>query len=105
MRHSLGSARVLSSRNYWPHFVVGKPEQLEAVLGPDNTLLEKHLGVCVWSGPAELQPGQAAELEVALPYSPEIYAELIPGATFTIREGGAIVGSGLVLAHAGQVSR
>ncbi len=105
MRSSLGSARALSSRNYWPHFVVGEPDQQAAILGPDNTLVEEHLGVCVWAGPAELQPGQAAELDVALPYSPEIYAKLTPGATFTIREGSKIVGSGRVLAHAGHASR
>ena len=73
-------------------------------MGPDNTLLERYLGVCVWSGPAELHPGEEAELEVALPYPPGTYSELSPGATFTIREGSKIVGSGLVLSHAGHTS-
>ncbi|MFT3664991.1 hypothetical protein [Piscinibacter sp.] len=104
MNYTLNGHRSLKERQYWPHLVVGNPEQREALIGEGNVLLERYLGVCAWSGPDRILPGQQAEVLFALPYgTPEdnLYSELLPGATFTIREGSKIVGSGRVIGPAG----
>ena len=45
-----------------------------------------------------LAPGQEHVLDVDLIYAPDVdYRELVSNATFTIREGGKIVGYGRVL--------
>jgi hypothetical protein len=57
----------------------------------------EYLGVRFVAGP---QPefGVRSEFVVALAYHPRVdYAALAPGATFTVREGPRVVGSGRVL--------
>jgi hypothetical protein len=45
-----------------------------------------------------LAPGDSAKVSMDLMYHPQVdYRELIPGATFTVREGPKIVGHGRVL--------
>jgi len=77
---------------YMPHVVVGDPAQREAkILG--NTITEHYLGVLLADGPDEIPPGGGAEVTLRLMYWPdEIYEQLVPGATFTIREGPKIIG-------------
>ena len=82
---------------YMPHVVVGDPEQREAKIS-GNTITEHYLGVLVADAPDELTPGGSAEITLRLMYWPdERYEQLVPGATFTLREGPKIVGFGRVL--------
>jgi hypothetical protein len=80
-----------------PHVVVGDPGQREARTS-GNTITEHYLGLWVADAPDEIPPGGSAEITLRLMYWPEEkYEELVPGATFTIREGPKIVGFGRVL--------
>ena len=104
MRSTLSGPRSIRERHYWPHLVVGDPAQREALVGEGNVLVERYLGVCAWSGPDQVLPGEQAEVVFALPYGTQednLYAELTPGSTFTIRDGSKIVGSGCVIGPAG----
>ena len=81
-----------------PHVVLGDPNQREARIS-EMTIKEHYLGVLVGDGPDEIPPGGSAEVTLKLMYWPEEeYEHLIPGATFTLREGPKIVGFGRVLA-------
>jgi hypothetical protein len=80
-----------------PHVVAGDPTQREARIS-GNTITECYLGVLVADAPDEIPPGGTAEVTLRLMYRPEEgYEELVPGATFTVREGPKIVGFGQVL--------
>jgi len=82
---------------YMPHIVIGDPSQREA-LKDGNRLTEHYLGVLVTDAPDELCAGQSSEATLVLMYWPaEKYIDVIPGATFTLREGASIVGYGEVL--------
>ena len=81
-----------------PHVVVGDPGQREARTA-GSTITEHYLGVWVVDAPDEIAPGDTAEITLRLMYWPEEnYERLVPGATFTVREGPKIVGFGRVLA-------
>ncbi len=63
-----------------------------------TTVAERYLGVLVADAPDEIAPGGSAEVTLRLMYWPEeSYEDLIPGATFTLREGPKIVGFGKVM--------
>ena len=97
---ALGGPRVLTGRQYRPHIVIGSASQRAAVVSKDNHLAEKYLGVCFWSGAEKIEPGETSTLNLALIYYPgseDFYAEVLPGAAFTVREGGKVVGYGTVL--------
>jgi hypothetical protein len=80
-----------------PHIVVGDPSQREAKMS-GNTITERYLGVLVTDAPDEMVPGSTAELTLSLMYWPdEKYSEVLPGVSFTVREGPKIVGFGKVL--------
>ena len=82
---------------YMPHIVIGDPSQREAKMS-GNTITEQYLGVLVTDAPDEMAPGCTAELTLCLMYWPdEKYSEVLPDATFTVREGPKIVGFGKVL--------
>jgi hypothetical protein len=90
--------RFLSQHVYRPHIVIGPTSQREAHIGPGNRLSEPYLGVQFRSGP-DLCPGVSAKAQFVLMYfhdAPDLYAAVVPGATFTIREGPRIVGYGIV---------
>lgn len=80
--------RGLSKGHYRPHIVIGPETQREAIrIG--NRLTEKYLGVMFVGGPDVLNPGDSAEVSLALIFFPEAasaYDDVRPGATFTIRE-------------------
>ncbi len=97
---ALAGTRVLAGRQYRPHIVIGPASQRIAFVAEGNRLTETYLGVCFWSGAEIIQPGETATLKLALMYyaSPEDqYAAVLPGAEFTVREGGKVVGYGTVL--------
>ncbi len=84
--------------NYRPHIVVGDPAQRGALLAEDGrTSEEDYLGVNFTGSGAVLTLGQQFEVELELAYFPEVdYSGLKHGATFTLREGGRVVGYGEV---------
>ena len=93
--------RVVPPRNsnlYRPHLVIGDVSQRTPVLAKDGrTLLENYLGVCFTGNGEAFLPGESSEVTLQLSYHPEVsYDQLSEGATFTIREGGKIVGFGIV---------
>ncbi len=92
----------MKSRQYRPHFVLGDPEQETAVVAPGNVLTEQYLGVQIDDGPDEFAYGEEIVVLARLLYwegTPNgFYDGLVPGATFTIREGARIVGHGVILA-------
>jgi hypothetical protein len=80
-----------------PHIVLGDPSQREA-LRSGNKSIEDYLGVFVREAPNEWLPGQSAEITLVLMYWPDLkYVDVVPGATFTVREGANIVGFGQIL--------
>ena len=82
---------------YMPRIVMGDPSQREAHVVAGNQLTESYLGVWVKDAPDEWRPGQTAEITPALMYWPdEQYLDVVPQATFTLREGPKIVGFGYV---------
>lgn len=75
---------------YMPHLVIGDPRQKS----PSGKLL----GVAFRRSPLTLAPGDTATVRMDLMYHPQVdYRGLMPGATFTVREGPRIVGHGRVL--------
>jgi hypothetical protein len=91
--------RRLQDQQYRPHIVIGPTSQREAHVAEGNVLTEQYLGVVFGAGPYELLPGVPAEVSFVLAYfpsAPDQYASVVPGAPFTLREGGSIVGYGIV---------
>lgn len=83
-----------------PHIVVRAPAILEATLDAVDAENEDYLGVEFVDGPANYVLGNTVEANLRLMYHPRVdYGALIPGATFSIREGGRIVGDGEVLSR------
>lgn len=88
--------RGLSSGHYRPHIVIG-PESQRVAIRDGNRLTENYLGVMFVGGPETIEPGDTANVKLALMYFPEYpYDEVQPGVTFTVREGPSIVGFGVV---------
>jgi hypothetical protein len=88
--------RGLSSGHYRPHIVIGPESQRVAIRG-GNRFTEKYLGVMFVGGPDAIEPGDSANVKLALMYFPEYpYDEVQPGVTFTVREGPLIVGFGVI---------
>jgi len=91
--------RGLSNGGYRPHIVIG-PETQRTAICDGNRLTENYLGVMFVGGPESMEPGNSAEVMLALMYFPEYpYHEVQPGVTFTVREGPLIVGHGVVLSR------
>ncbi len=85
-----------SAGQYRPHVVVGDPSQRKALL-VNNVAQEKYLGVAFVGGPMEVVADEPFIAELALMYWPNVsYDSLVPGATFTLREGPHIIGFGTV---------
>ena len=88
---------------YRPHIVIGDQHQREPIVrerdGFPNVLDEEYLGVAFWDGPktSPLPTGTPMQIVLRLCYRPSsMYDAVAPGATFTLREGGRIVGFGEV---------
>jgi len=85
----------LSGLSYRPHIVVGDQTQRRALLSPDKRSAEAMCGVAFAAGPSQIEPNVAYPATMMLMYWPHpIYDSVVPGATFTLREGAAIVGFG-----------
>ena len=86
----------LSGGGYRPHLLVGDPNQRRAIT-VGNEIQEAYLGVAFVSGPESIEPGEPFLAKLLLMYWPHpMYESLVPGATFTIREGAQVVGYGRV---------
>jgi hypothetical protein len=83
---------------YRPHLVIGDPSERRAVLAANNRSEEEYLGVAFHQGPVNTVAGSEMKGVLTLMYHPSVsYEKLKPGVSFTIREGGKIVGFGSVL--------
>jgi hypothetical protein len=79
--------------------VIGDPGQ-RAPVTSGGVIVEKYLGVQFCSQDIVIHPGETARVTMLLMYYPEapaVYAAVQPGATFTLREGGAVVGYGTIV--------
>jgi len=86
-----------SDGSYRPHIVVGDPCQRQPKYDEAKVGTEEYLGVSICGDARLREPGEAHRVTLKLVYAPDIdYSALGPGATFTIREGGNIVGFGSV---------
>lgn len=90
--------------NYRPHMVVGSRNQREAIVEVTDehprTLTEKYRGVAFISGPSgeEIPVNTRLIVVLQLMYYPDVdFLDVVEGTTFTLREGGKIVGHGEVL--------
>jgi hypothetical protein len=82
--------------SYRPHIVVGDPNQRHAII-KGNEIQEEYLGVAFLAGSDEVEFNRPYSVELGLIYYPEVgYESVVPGATFTIREGPRVVGFGKV---------
>jgi hypothetical protein len=92
--------RFLATGQYRPHIVIG-PQSQQVAVRDGNRLTENYLGVMFVGGSDAMEPGDTAEVKLALMYFPDyLYHEVQPGAAFTVREGPLIVGSGVILSRA-----
>lgn len=93
---------VLSSGHYMPHLVVQSPEVRKAKVINGNVIVDDYLGVRCLSAPADMLPGQPLDCEMELMYFPDVdYNAVREGATFTVREGGKVIGFGVVTKRSG----
>ena len=76
------------------------PHGARLKIGAGNLFTEHYLGVCVKDAADELSPGLTSDVTLVLMYWPnEKYEDVVPGATFTLREGPHIVGFGRVVSE------
>ena len=91
-------APSLSTNQYRPHIVVGDPSQRRAIVDATNTCSEKYCGVQFERASSEVRLGEPIVTTMRLMYSPhEMYDDLQPGVTFTVREGPVVVAFGHIL--------
>jgi hypothetical protein len=91
---------LASPARYMPHLVVGDPNQRKANIRNGNVIDEEYLGVVFMPDAAPVVPGVARAARLGLMYHPQVnYERVVPGATFTLREGGRVVAFGKVLAR------
>ncbi len=100
LRTEAGGRRTapdLCCGRYMPHIVVQPPDVRSAALDADGVNREPYQGVRFVDGPREYGLGASALASFELMYFPSNrYDEVVAGATFTIREGGHVVGFGQV---------
>lgn len=89
---------VHDSPTYMPHVVVGDPGQRAVMVDETGLSTESYLGVRFTGDGQQLTPGVEYGVQLELLYLGRVdYSELVPAATFTIREGGRVVGFGSVV--------
>jgi hypothetical protein len=93
---------VLASGKYMPHLVIEPPDARKANVIDRNVIVDDYLGVRFLSAPAEIVTEQPLDCEIELMYFPRVdYNAVRKGATFTVREGGKVVGFGVVTKRSG----
>ena len=103
-RKILPVEEFLRSLKYRPHIVIGDPKQRELredILSKPQLIYEgdgEYLGVVFSDVDREPKEGEEVIVELVFAYFPQVtYRDAVPGATFTLREGGRIVGFGEIL--------
>ena len=82
--------------SYRPHIVLGDPQQREAIM-EGNYVTEHYVGVAFRSTVEQIEFNKAFPAKLVLVYPHPDYAEtILEGATFTLREGAAIIGYGVI---------
>ena len=93
---------TLKTKSYRPHLVIGDLNQREAIIEAINgqkQIKEEYLAVAFCDGPENVPFDEPIKVKMVLMNFPALsYSEVIPGETFTLREGGLIVGYGQVRA-------
>lgn len=90
-------AGALSGDTYRPHIVVGDPKQRHAVSDECGLNAEEYIGVAFHEGPPQALAGTEMTVVLTAMYHPHpMYEKLVPGTTFTLREGRLITGYGEV---------
>jgi hypothetical protein len=93
---------ALKTKSYRPHIVIGDINQREAtveIVDGRKQSKEKYLGVTFFDGPEDVPFDLPIRVRMVLMYYPELYySEVVPGETFTIREGDLVVGYGTIRA-------
>ena len=85
---------------YQPHIVIGDPHQKEALVNDDGVCMEDYLGVRFLGDGRLLDVGKEYKVELLLMYYPKVdYRSVVPGATFTLREGGKVVAFGQIISY------
>src|SRR5580693_724580 len=89
---------IFQSLQYRPHIVIGDPMQLKPIIVDGNRLTESYLGIAFSNGPQKVKHGQPLKTTMLLVAWPMAdYETVVPDATFTLREGGRIIGYGKIL--------
>ncbi|QDT01200.1 hypothetical protein [Adhaeretor mobilis] len=92
----------LSSGQYMPHLVIQSPDVRAATVVEGNVIVDDYLGVRFLAGPPEIIRDEAYDCEFELMYHPNVnYDAVQEGATFTVREGGTVIGFGTVTGRCG----
>jgi hypothetical protein len=80
-----------------PHIVIQPPEVRAPKVIHGNVIVDDYLGVRFLSGPTEILRDQPIDCEMELMYHPEVnYDAVGEGATFTLREGGKVIGFSVI---------
>jgi hypothetical protein len=88
---------ALRGNHYRPHIVVGDPSQRHALIDDRGSSAEEYIGVAFSDGPTQPELGAEMRVVLTLMYFPhQMYDRLIPGTTFTMREGSTVVAYGHV---------
>lgn len=88
----------VNQRTYRPHLVIQDRTVRRATRDEKGVANDEYLGVVFLEGPKEVRFGEPARCSLELVYFPAVpYIGLVRGATFTVREGAAVVGHGVVL--------
>lgn len=95
-----GGRRLAANVGYRPHIVVQDRSIRSSTVDERGWSNEEYLGVMFTAWPDGYANGASGEFQMELWYHPRVdYTKVIPGATFTIREGGRVVGHGLILSR------
>jgi translation elongation factor EF-Tu-like GTPase len=87
-------------QGYVPHIVVQSRTIRAATYDERGWGNEEYLGVRFVHCPSEYNAGESGMFKMELMYHPRVnYSKAVPGAEFTIREGGRIVGHGQITAR------
>jgi hypothetical protein len=88
---------LLTGLRYRPHIVVGDPGQRTAIVAANNHLTEPLCPVAFSDGPSQIDANVPYPVTMMLTSWPHPYYDAaVPGATFTLREGGLIVAFGTI---------
>ncbi len=83
---------------YMPHIVIESPDVRHSAKDSSAKGCEEYQGVAFLEGPLNYEAGRAGQFVLELMYYPDLpYTDVQPWATFTVREGGKVVGHGLVI--------